>query len=428
VLSAPAQPRIDFAPFRARFPALNREIDGRLPAFLDNPAGTQVPQELIDATVEYFLGANANLDGAFRTSRAATALFNQAHAAMADLLGAASANEIVFGQNMTTLTFAISRAIGRTLEAGDEIVVTNLDHDGNVAPWRALEERGVVIRVVDIHVEDCTLNMEDLTAQITPRTKLMAVTHCSNLVGSTVDVQAVCKLAREAGALSFIDAVQYAAHGPIDVQAMDCDFLACSSYKFFGPHMGVLYGKFEHLERLQAYKVRPSTNLPPGKFETGTLNFEGCAGLLGTISYLEKVGDAAVEAGVRVQGVPAGRRGRLLHALEAMRIQERDLGSRLIAGLQAIPGLKIWGITDPTRLHQRVPTVSFTLAGHHPDAVAERLGDEEIYVWSGNNYALSLTERLGLEEHGGMVRVGPVHYNTIEEIDRLVAVVGSLAD
>ncbi len=427
MLSAPAQPRVDFAPFRDRFPALHREVGGRLPAFLDNPAGTQVPQELIDATVDYFLGANANLDGAFRTSRVATSLFNEAHAAMADLLGAASPNEIVFGQNMTTLTFAISRAIGRTLQAGDEIIVTTLDHDGNVAPWRALEERGVVIRVADIHVEDCTLDLESLAAQITPRTKLLAVTHCSNLVGSTVDVRAVCKLARQAGALSFIDAVQYAAHGPIDVRAMDCDFLACSSYKFFGPHMGVLYGKLEHLERLQAYKVRPSTNLPPGKFETGTLNFEGCAGLLGTVSYLEKVGEAAIEAGIRVPGAGEGRRGRLLHALEAMQTQERELGAQLIAGLQGIPGVKIWGITDPAKLQQRVPTVSFTLAGRHPDAIAERLGDEEIYVWSGNNYALSLTERLGLEKHGGMVRVGPVHYNTIEEIDRLVAAVGSLA-
>ncbi|HVA90656.1 MAG TPA: cysteine desulfurase-like protein, partial [Chloroflexota bacterium] len=350
MLSAPVQPRVDFAPFRARFPALHREVGGRLPAFLDNPAGTQTPQELIDATVDYFLGANANLDGAFRTSRAATSLFREAHAAMANLLGAASADEIVFGQNMTTLTFAVSRSIGRTLQAGDEIIVTNLDHDGNVAPWRALEERGVVIRVADIHVEDCTLDLDDLAAQITPRTKLLAVTHCSNLVGSTVDVQAVCRLAREAGALSYIDAVQYAAHGPIDVQAMDCDFLACSSYKFFGPHMGVLFGKLEHLERLHAYKVRPSSSVPPGKFETGTLNFEGCAGLLGTISYLERVGDAAVEAGGHVQGAPGGRRGRLLYALEAMRARERDLGGRLIAGLQGIPGVKIWGITDPARL------------------------------------------------------------------------------
>jgi cysteine desulfurase family protein (TIGR01976 family) len=427
MLSAPTQPRLDFAPFRARFPALNREVDGRLPAFLDNPAGTQVPQELIDAVVDYFLGANANLDGFFRTSRAATSLFDEAHAAMADLLGAASPHEIVFGQNMTTLTFAISRSIGRTLQAGDEIIVTTLDHDGNVAPWRALEERGVVVKVADIHPEDCTLNLEHLAAQITPRTKLLAVTHCSNLVGSTVDVTAVCRLARQAGALSYIDAVQYAAHGPIDVRTVDCDFLVCSSYKFFGPHMGILYGKLEHLERLHAYKVRPSTNVPPGKFETGTLNFEGCAGLLGTISYLERVGNAAAEAGVRVEGAPEGRRGRLLHALEAMRAQERDLGARLIAGLQGIPGVKIWGITDPARFDQRVPTVSFTLAGMHPDAIAERLSDEEIYVWSGNNYALSLTERLGLEEQGGMVRVGPVHYNTIEEIDRLVDVIGSLA-
>lgn len=428
MLTVPTQPRVDFAPFRRHFPALTREVNGRLPAFLDNPAGTQVPQELIDAMGDYFLGANANLDGAFRTSRAANAIFAETHAAMADLLGAASPHEIVLGQNMTTLTFAISRAIGRTLRAGDEIVVTNLDHDGNIAPWRALEERGVVIKVADIHPEDCTLDMDSLAAQISPRTRLLAVTHCSNLVGSTVDARAVCRLAREAGVLSYIDAVQYAAHGPIDVQALDCDFLVCSSYKFFGPHMGILYGKLEHLEHLEAYKVRPSSSVPPGKFETGTLNFEGCAGLLGTIAYLEQIGEAAISAGVRVPGAPEGRHGKLRHALEAMHGWERELGEHLIAGLQRIPGVTIWGITDPARSHERVPTVSFTLDGHHPDAVAERLGDEEIYVWSGNNYALALTERLGLEDHGGVVRVGPVHYNTLAEIDRLLAVVGGIAE
>jgi len=427
VLTAPSHSRIDFAPFRRRFPALAREVNGKIPAFLDNPAGTQVPQDLIDAMGEYFLGANANLDGAFRTSRSSTSLFAETHVAMADLLGAASAHEIVLGQNMTTLTFAMSRAIGRTLQAGDEIVVTNLDHDGNVAPWRALEERGIVIKTADIHPEDCTLDMDSLAAQITPRTKLLAVTYCSNLVGSIVDVRTVCKLAREAGALSYIDAVQYAAHGPIDVRDIGCDFLVCSSYKFFGPHMGIMYGKLEHLERLEAYKVRPSSSVPPGKFETGTLNFEGCAGLLGTIAYLEQVGKSAMAAGVYVPGASTGRRGRLLHALEAMHAWERELGEHLIAGLRRLPGVKIWGITDPARLHQRVPTVSFTLAGHHPDAIAERLGDQELYVWSGNNYALSLTERLGLEEHGGMVRVGPVHYNTMEEIDRLVSAVRGIA-
>jgi cysteine desulfurase family protein (TIGR01976 family) len=423
--TAPAPQVPDLTVFRQDFPSLVRTVDGRLPAFLDNPAGTQVPRDVIDGVRDYFLTANANLGGAFHTSRASAALFDAAHQAMADLLGAASAAEIVFGQNMTTLTFAISRAIGRILREGDEIIVTNLDHDANIAPWRALTERGVVIRVADIHPGDCTLDMDSLAAQITPRTRLVAVTHCSNLLGSIVDARAVCRLAREAGALSFIDAVQFAAHGAIDVQAIDCDFLVCSSYKFFGPHLGILYGKRAQLDALQAYRVRPADDFPPGKFETGTLNFEGCAGLLGTFSYFERI--AATATAVSGLTLPESRRVRLLLVLETFRQRESALGRRLIEGLQRIPGVRIWGITDPQRLHERVPTVGFTLDGHHPDAIAARLGEEDIYVWSGNNYALALTERLGIEATGGVVRVGPVHYNTPEELDRLMEVVDDLA-
>jgi selenocysteine lyase/cysteine desulfurase len=240
-----------------------------------------------------------------------------------------------------------------------------------------------------------------------------------------VDARAVCRLAREAGALSFIDAVQFAAHGAIDVRAIDCDFLVCSSYKFFGPHLGILYGKRAQLDALQAYRVRPADDFPPGKFETGTLNFEGCAGLLGTFSYFERI--AATAAAVSGLTLPESRRGRLMLALETFRQRESALGRLLIEGLQRIPGVRIWGITDPHRLHERVPTVGFTLDGHHPDAIAARLGEEDIYVWSGNNYALALTERLGIEATGGVVRVGPVHYNTPEELDRLLGVVDNLA-
>ena len=416
------EPRIvDFAPFRKHFPSLLRTVDGVSPAFLDNPAGTQVPQELIDAMTSYFVESNANIGGAFRTTSKSTALFDEAHAAMADLLGAASPDEIIFGQNMTTLTFAISRAIGRTLQAGDEIVITRLDHDGNVAPWVALEELGVVLRIVDINPEDCTLNMEDLRTKIGPKTRVVAVTYCSNLVGTIVDVKEVCRLAREVGAISYIDAVQYAAHGPIDVQEIGCDFLACSSYKFFGPHLGIVYGNMERLLALKPYKVRPSHKEPPGAYETGTLNFEGTAGLLGTIEYLQRIGVAAGAS------ADASRRATLLAALRAMRGYEAVLGERLISGLQGIKGVKVWGITDRTKLDQRVPTVSFTMSGQHPQAIARALAEAEIYVWSGNNYAISLTERLNLETQGGMVRVGPVHYNLPEEVDRLIAVVGSLA-
>lgn len=416
----------DLSSVRTRFPALQREVDGRLPAFLDNPAGTQVPQDVVDAMAEYFVSANANLGGAFRTSLASTHLFDEAHAAMADMLGARGPEEIILGQNMTTLTFAISRSIGRTLQRGDEVIVTNLDHDANVSPWRALEERGVVVRVADIHVEDCTLDMESLAAQITPRTRVIAVTRCSNLVGSLVDAAHVSRLAAEAGAISYIDAVQYAAHGPIDVAEIGCDFLACSSYKFFGPHLGILYGRRERLEDLHAYKVRPADDQPPGKFETGTLNFEGAAGLLGTIRYLESLADHPASVG-RLPSPPTDRRSRLRLALQTTARYEQHLGRHLISGLQRIPGVRIWGIADHDRLDQRVPTVAFTLAGHHPTIIAERLAAEEIYVWSGNNYALPLTERLGIEESGGVVRVGPVHYNTVEEIDRLLSVVEAIA-
>ena len=422
--TAPAT-ELDLLTFRGHFPSLQREVGGRLPAFLDNPAGTQVPQQVIDRTVDYYLTANANTDGAFRTSRNATGIFDQAHQAMADMLGAASADEVVFGQNMTSLTFAISRAIGRTLGEGDEIVVTRLDHDANVAPWRALTERGATIRVVDIHPEDCTLDMDGLRAAINERTRVVAVTYCSNLVGTIVDVAEVCRLAREVGAISYIDAVQYAAHGGIDVLALGCDFLACSSYKFFGPHLGIVYGRRERLEALQAYKVRPADDVPPGKLETGTQSFESAAGLLGTFDYLETLGRAALAAGEHGDS-EVGRRHLLGAAFAAMRHCEAALGARLIEGLGRIPGVRIWGVTDPAQMHRRVPTVSFTMDGLAPRAIAERLAAAEIYVWSGNNYALSLTERLGLEDNGGMVRVGPVHYNTAAEIDLLLNEVDAL--
>jgi cysteine desulfurase family protein (TIGR01976 family) len=422
----PPTEKRDLRIVRQRFPSLQRTVDGRLPVFLDNPAGTQVPQDVIDAMNEYFLTANANLGGFFRTSRECEVLFSAARAAMADLLGTSDHGEIVFGQNMTTLTFALSRAIGHTLRPGDEVIVTNLDHDANVSPWRALEERGVVVRTADIHAEDCTLDMDSLADQITPRTRVMAVTHCSNLVGSIVDVKRVCAMAAEAGAISYIDAVQYAAHGPINVVDIGCDFLVCSSYKFFGPHLGILYGKRERLEALRAYKVRPADETPPGKWETGTLNFEGIAGLLGALAYLERVCHDAVITDY-LPCAPKDRRGRLRAALEAVQTYEQQLARHLIDGLQRIAGVRIWGLTDPERLDQRVPTVSFTMEGRHPEAIAERLAAEEIYVWSGNNYALPLTERLGLEESGGVVRVGPVHYNTTEELDQLLNVVEAIA-
>ena len=332
---------------------------------------------------------------------------------MAGLLGC-DPDEIIFGPNMTTLAFSLSRAIARELRAGDEIVVTKLDHDANVAPWRALEENGVEVVTCDIREADCTLDMEDLARRITPRTRLVAVTHASNAVGTIPDVAEVVRRAHAVGAMVFVDAVHYAPHGPLDVQALDCDFLACSPYKFFGPHLGVLYGKRTHLERLRAYKTRPAPDTIPGRWETGTLSHEGLAGLAAAVDYLEEVGR-------RASPDATDFRARLLAAMNAIRGYERELSERLVPGLLAVPGLTLYGVREADRFDARTPTASLRMAGHSPRSIATRLGEQGIFAWAGNYYAVGLTERLGVEGIGGMVRVGLVHYNTAEEIDRLLA-------
>jgi cysteine desulfurase family protein (TIGR01976 family) len=374
---------------RDQFPALQQGDESDLPfVYFDGPGGTQVPQSVIDAMTDYLVRSNTNVHGAFVTSQRTDDLIAEAHQAMADFLNAPSPEEVVFGPNMTTLTFAISRAIGRELQPGDEIIVTRLDHDANIAPWLALEEKGVVIRHADFNPADCTLDMDDLARLINERTRLVAVGYASNAVGTINDVRRIAAMARSAGAWIYVDAVHYAPHGPIDVQAIDCDLLVCSAYKFFGCHVGALYGRYELLDHLRAYKVRPAEDHPPHKFETGTQNHEGLAGT---------------------------------------RAYERPLAEQMVIGLQAIPGVTIYGITEPARFDQRAPTVAFTLEGYTPRQVAERLGQEGIFVWDGNYYALAVTERLGVEESGGMVRVGIAHYNTETEVERLLAVVDDLA-
>ncbi len=401
---------------RSHFPALTSPA-----VFFDNPGGTQVPNTVVDRMVDYLVRTNANHEGAFATSRASDALIDEARRAAADFVNAARPEEIVFGPNMTTLTFGLSRALARRFGKGDEIIVTRLDHDANIAPWLlAAEDRGCTVRWVDFDVEDCTLRMDQLDAALGPRTRLVAAGYASNAVGTINPVAEIVQRARAAGALTYIDAVQYGPHGPIDVQALDCDFLVVSAYKFFGPHMGVLYGKYEHLDRLRAYKVRPAPDDPPGKFETGTGNFEGMAGVLGALEYLSWIGATfGGEHAERYAQAFSGRRLALKQALAAIRAYEMELSRRLLAALEPIPGLRIWGITDRRAVDRRVPTVSFTLEGHHPRRVAEALDERGIYVWDGNYYALAVTERLGLEAGGGMVRVGLAHYNTIEEIARL---------
>lgn len=403
---------------RSQFPALAMKVHGHPAAFFDGPGGTQVPQRVIDAIGGYLANSNANAHGAFATSQRTDEVIAAAHAAMADMLGC-DADEIVFGPNMTTLTFALSRALGRELEPGDEIIVTRLDHDANVSPWTALEERGCVIRFVDIHPANCTLDMEDLRQKVTRRTRIVAVGYASNSVGTINDVQEIVRLAHAVGAMAYVDAVHYAPHGSIDVQSLGCDFLVCSPYKFFGPHSGVLYGKREHLLRLHPYKVRPAPDSIPGRWETGTQNHEGMAGITAAVEYLADLGRRhAPEA--------RNRRATLLAAYDALRAYERSLLERLVPALLETPGLTFYGITERERFHQRVPTVAVRIAGHTPRELAAYLGQRGIFTWDGNYYALNLSERLGVEPDGGMLRIGLVHYNTAEEVDRLLAALREL--
>ena len=400
---------------RRQFPALQRKVDGICPLFLDGPGGTQVPQCVVDAVLHYLSTCNANHGGVFTTSRESDAIFDEAHRAAADLLNAPSPDEIVFGTNMTTLTFHLSRAFARTLRPGDEILVTRLDHDANVSPWvLAARDAGATIRFVDIHPQDCTLDLDDLRRQLTPRVRLVAVTCASNVAGTVNDVRLIARLAHEVGALVYLDAVHYAPHRLIDVQDWDCDFLACSAYKFFGPHIGILWGKREHLIRLPAYKVRPAANDLPGRWMTGTQNHEGLAGVAAAVDYL---------ASINTTTVGTSRRERLKIAFTAIQEYERTLADRLLDGLAARPRFRVWGIA---RREARVPTVAITAKDRTPLQIAEHLAKREIYTWNGNMYALELTERLGVEEQGGLLRLGLVHYNTIQEIDRLLQALDEL--
>jgi cysteine desulfurase family protein (TIGR01976 family) len=398
---------------RAQFPSLAQTVNGQPATFLDGPGGTQVPQRVIDAISDYLKRDNANTCGAYATSRHTDAMIAGARAAMADFMGC-DPDEIVFGPNMTSLTFAISRSIGRELGPGDGVVLTHLDHDANVSPWRALEERGVTIRMAEIHEDDCTLDLDDLERKVTDRTKLVAVGYASNAVGTINDVAKIIRLAHARGAMAYIDAVHYAPHGPIDVRALDCDFLVCSTYKFFGPHMGVLYGKREHLKRLEPYKVRANTNAIPNCWESGTLNHECIAAITACVDYL-------ADLGRHVNPSASGRRVALLAGYDAIQKHERGLMENLIGGLLAIPGLKLYGISDPKRFDQRCPTIAVRIKGHTPLELATQLGERGFFTWDGNYYALNLTERLDVEKDGGFLRIGLAHYNTEDEVARLLA-------
>ncbi len=407
---------IDVDAVRARFPALSSGL-----VYFDGPGGTQVPREVPEAVRLYLEGTNANHGGAFRTSRESDALVAEARSAFADFLGADHPEEIVFGPNMTTLTFAVSRAIGRELSPGDEIVVTRLDHDANVAPWLAVaEDRGATVRWVDFEPSDATWGMAALERVVTSRTRLVAVAMASNAFGTVNPVRDAATLARRAGALLYVDAVHFAPHGPIDVKDLGCDFLAFSAYKFFGPHLGVLWGRRELLERLRPYKVRPSADVPPDRWETGTQSFEAIAGAGSALQYLGWVGDEfGGDFGHSLGKRYRGRALSLKRAMAAIREYETGLSRALLDGLSSVRGLKLRGLCDPTALDRRVPTFAFTLDAASPRAVCAALDRAGIAAWDGNYYALAAMERLGLEGKGGAVRVGAVHYNTAGEIERL---------
>jgi cysteine desulfurase family protein (TIGR01976 family) len=409
----------DVEALRRRFPALSIEDGGRPVALFDGPGGTQVPDTVIEAIADYYRTSNANHDGPFLTSRRSDERVHEAHQAMADLLGAASADEIKFGANMTSLTFHVSRSIGATMAPGDEIVVTILDHEGNVGPWKAIAaDRGLVVRTVDIRTDDVTLDLDSLDAVLGPRTKLVAVGWASNAVGTINPVAEIVRRAHAAGAWTYLDAVHAAPHVPIDVAAVGTDFLACSTYKFFGPHAGVLYGRAEVLDALPPYKLRPAYD----RFETGTGNFEGLAGVTAAVEYIAGVGDAFGDA-----PVGASRRRRAVAGMTAIRRYEMDLFGRLMDGLDSIRGLTFYGIADRAQFGERTPTAALRLEGIAPRDVAEALGADGIAVWDGDFYATGLIERLGLLEAGGVVRVGLTHYNTAGEVDRLLDALETIA-
>ena len=406
---------------RRQFPALQEEFSGRAAIFFDNPGGTQVHESVIAAMVDYLRRSNSNTHGLFETSQRTDAVIEAAHQAVADLLGC-DGDEVVFGNNMTSLTFHVSRSLARELEPEDEVVVTRLDHDANVMPWvLAAQEKGARIRWADVDVESGTLDMEDVRRQITPRTKIVAVGYASNATGTINDVGTIIGWASEVGALTFVDAVQYAPHGLIDVEALGCDFLACSSYKFFGPHSGQLFGKREHLERLQAYRVRPAGDQPPGKWETGTQNHEGMAGVAAAVDYLAGLG---VEYG-GAQPTDS-RRDKLIAAWSVIGEHERQLTERLVTGLLSVPGIRIYGLTERADWDRRVATVAVRKHGTTPEQLALALADENIFAWNGSFYAQSFSERMGVEESGGWLRLGLVHYNTVDEIDHCVRALESI--
>lgn len=409
----------DVAACRQQFPALARQLAGEPIAYFDGPGGSQVPRTVAEAVSQYLLRNNANSHGEFATSRETDAMLASAQQAMADFVGADDPREVYFGPNMTTLTFALSRALARSWQPGDEIIVTQLDHDANVTPWKlAARDAGVKVQQVKIRSEDCTLDLDDLRSKLNERTRLVAVGAASNATGTVNPIREIVEQAHAVGAEVFLDAVHYAPHRLIDVQAWGCDYLACSAYKFFGPHVGIMWGRRERLEALEAYKVRPAPNSLPGKWMTGTQNHEGIAGTLAAVEYLSDLG-----RGISLQA--STRRQALQAAFAAIAHYEQALSLHMLNCLMSLPSVTIHGITDRGQLDSRVPTFAITHKRYAPHALDEYLASQGIFLWHGNFYALSLSEALQLEPEG-MLRVGLLHYNTRDEIDRLIQILARL--
>ena len=411
---------LDLEAIRSQFPALNENDDGVARIYLDNPAGTQVPQRVVDAMSRCMLHASANMGGYFRTSLAVGEIVADAQNAMADFLNAPSADEIIFGQNMTSLTFHVSRSIGRYLAAGDEIILSRMDHDANVGPWMQLaRDYGLTIRWLPFDTRTFEFDLRDLERLLNERTRLVCVCAASNLTGTVNDVQSICRMARDAGAWTYIDAVQSAPHMLNDVQAFGCDFLVCSPYKFFGPHQGTLWGRREVLESLEPYKLRPAPDSIPWSFSPGTASHEGMAGTAAAVDYFAWIGET-------MAGGSGDRRQKVRVGMAAIADYEQALARYLVEGLQSLPGVTIHGITADEAMSRRGPTVAFTHERRAPDDIARALAAANIFAWSGHNYAVEVVKSLGIHESGGAVRVGPVHYNTIAELDRLFDVLESV--
>ena len=417
----------DLETIRSKFPALSIKDSGRKRIYFDNPAGTQVPSEVADAMKKCMIESNANIQGGFETSNRVDKILDEFHQSMADFLNARYKEEIIFGQNMTTLTLHISRSIGRLFKEGDEIILSRMDHDANVSPWLLLaEDIGLKIKWLNFDKESFEFDLNQLDELFSEKTRIICVGGASNLIGTINDIKTICKKAKNAKILTYIDAVQLAPHVAIDVQEIDCDFLVCSSYKFFGPHQGILWGRKEIMQTLQPYKVRPATSELPGSFETGTQSHEGMAGTTAAVNYFAWIGKEFADQFQKEHTFDQQRTKYVHAALDYLFEYEKLLTLYLIEGLSNIKKIKIQGITQSDAMDKRLPTVSFSVDGIHPEEIAKELGKNNIFVWSGHSYAIEVVKTLGLYEKGGVIRTGPVHYNSIEEIREFLKILESI--